>query len=420
MVKDPNTPLLGWVDFLPTNKTKEQQLEKLLAINKLKKSQELKCSYCTTKFNYVTATKYCKSCKEYYCDECGNQHWLLRTTKDHRVFLIDDLFELKTDSLLRSSFSMLFNAVWRGRGVTRKYQVEPQRISEQEKDEVDANITGATFLPNRLIILADNDNSRIKLFDHHLVLRTCVKTNCFDLLCIDNSSVVVTCPKDKCVKFYEIDGEILTENESHTTDGECYGICRMGQRSFAILVVSSTLSIVIYTRYKFARKFDLQSGSVTMKHPKYIEYCKAKHMFYLSDSSSGCLKCFSSTGVVIWERIVNGCFGLAVFGDKLLVSRNDRCTVDLVNDKGQFLKSVITVEDGLTNVQAIRTNYRKLKTRTISLIVTEKSNLVRVFQIEDPLQDDDIRAYVLPSAVSPSAASGRSNKDKKSKACNIL
>ncbi|KAH3827598.1 hypothetical protein DPMN_129537 [Dreissena polymorpha] len=138
VVKDQNTTLLGWVDSLPTNKTKEQQLEMLQAMNQLKKSQGLTCSFCTSKWNTVTETKYCKSCKEYYCDECGNQHWLLRKTKEHRVYLTDDLFELKTDSLLRSSLNMFFNAMWRGRGMTRKYQVEPQRNSEQEKVEVEA------------------------------------------------------------------------------------------------------------------------------------------------------------------------------------------------------------------------------------------------------------------------------------------
>ncbi|WAQ98242.1 hypothetical protein MAR_022615 [Mya arenaria] len=422
IIQDPTTPVLDWVHHIPTNKTKQKQLERLTALAKEKRRQSLICSFCNTKWKNALATKYCKACQEYFCDECGNQHWLLRATKEHRVWLVDDLHTLKTDSLLRSSLTLLFNAKWKGRKLDKnaKHNNQPKVISESESDEFDIDITGVGFINNSHIIMADRMNERVKLFDHNYVLKNSIRMKCFDLLVLEDNHVVVTCPLDENIKYIHVSGNKLHETSTLDINNECYGLCYMHNNMYAVIVATDPISILVIKNNNRFKTIELATGKITMKTPRYIDYFLENKTFVLTDTIHQCVKNVSASGEVLWERKVPGCKGVAFFGNHVLIARSDRATVDLMSSKGQFLKSIVRLDDGLAEVQAIRINAYFDSTAVTSLIVSENTNLVRIFRVEDPLKDEDLIAYIMPGPPLSVASGSSPDSSAKSPVCSIL
>ena len=423
-IQDPFTPVLDWVDHVPTNVTKQQQLERTTELARQKRRQALRCLFCTAKWKIVLASKYCKACREYYCDECGNQHWLLRATKDHRVWLIDDLQRLKTDSLIQTSLNLLFNAKTKPKRSDRNSASEnyAKVVNESEFDEFDADITGIGFLPNSYILLTDRLNERLKLFDKNFVLKDSIKIKCFDLQVLDEKKIVVTCPLEYTFRYIKVDGKKLTEISTFDMNNECFGVCKVKSTSFAMLMMTKPVSIVTV---KSSGKYDsveLESGQITMMAPRYIVYIHKSNSYVVSDYIHECIKGISISGSVNWERKLPGCKGVTAFEDNVLVARGDRCSVDLLGDSGQLLKSVIRKDIGLAEVQAICVNTWEVDSGTGhgSMAVSENTNIVRLFRVEDPMNDEDLKAYITPKQPSSLTDNSDSKRDKKSFMCVLL
>ncbi|XP_060573875.1 uncharacterized protein LOC132731676 [Ruditapes philippinarum] len=242
-VKDPTLPLLEWADTIPTDHQLDKRLEKIRILEQGDKKE--KCAFCLSKWKGVVATKYCKACQEYFCTECGNQHWLLRRSKEHRVWLIEDLITLKTDALLRAGLETVFNSKIWDKHITSERERKKQSSAV---DVVHAEITGSTFLPNGFLVLADKSNEKVKLFDDHFRFVTAFKARCHDVLAFNNYFIVVTCPLDLCLMMLSIYDREIELDKTILFEAECYGLCYIDDESntnrFAV-------SVYVLDQYKF-------------------------------------------------------------------------------------------------------------------------------------------------------------------------
>lgn len=421
-VKDPNQPITEWVDTIPTNEETDKRLEKIRMLEREKRKE--KCMFCLSKWKAISATKYCKACREYFCTECGNQHWLLRRSKDHRVWLIEDLITLKTDALLRSCLDFVFNSSVRNKRLTGSNN---DRNIEDGVNLANSEVTGATFLPNNYVVLADKGNEKIKLFDDHYQFVTAYKIPCHDVLAFNDYFIVVTCPVDSCMYILSIYNRKIEHDEKIALDAECYGLCyidnELDTNNFAVTLAKRPIQILLYSGLKQTGQIDVAQGKITMLSPAYLTYSKSKQLFFISDKIHQCLKCINRAGEVVWEKRIAEACGLSIFHDNVLLARRDRKTVDLIKISGQIIKSVVSIEAGLAHVNTLCNDHWFRSNNTTKVLVTDDTDLVRIFLIEDPLLDEDIRIFIdrSPSSRRSSVLDpDQSSTEEKSSICTIV
>ena len=103
------------------------------------------------------------------------------------------------------------------------------------------------------------------------------------------------------------------------------------------------------------------------------------------------LKCFTETGDIVWERTLTDIKGFAIYGTSLIVGRRSQHTVDILTMEGRCLKSIVGTEDNLSDVAYIAVEESvSLDDR---LIVTDESELVRVFTLVDPSADHTLACH---------------------------
>lgn len=418
-VKDPNLPLLEWVDTIPTNHHLDKRLEKIRLLEQDKKKE--KCAFCLSKWKGIVATKYCKACQEYFCTECGNQHWLLRRSKEHRMWLIEDLVALKTDALLRSGLETVFNSKIGDKHTTSR---KDKRKLNYTLDEVNTEISGATFLPNGFIVLADKSNERVKLFDDHFLFVTAYTCHCHDVLAFNNFFIVVTCPLDKCLQVLSIYDNEIELDKTIPTDSECYGLCytddEKNTNNFAVSVSTRPVQILQFTGLRQTQKIEISPGAISMLCPTFLTFSKSKQLFFLSDKTHQCLKCITMEGSIVWEKRVSDCKGITLFEDNILLARSERRSVDLTNFSGQIIKSVISPEEGLSKVNTLCSDHWHMLGNTKRVLVCDDTELVRVYLIEDPLLDEDIRIYINRESSRLAATETDDDQDNSSNICVII
>ncbi|XP_053398880.1 uncharacterized protein LOC128556923 [Mercenaria mercenaria] len=418
-VKDPTQPLIEWADTIPTNYQLDKRLEKIRVLEMEKKKE--KCAFCLSKWKATTATKYCKSCQEYFCTECGNHHWLLRRSKEHRVWLIEDLVTLKTDSFLRSGLTTVFNASVRGKHITEGGN---KKKYDNTVDTINIEITGATFLPNGSIVLADKANEKLELFDDHFRFVVAYKCPCHDVLAFNNYFIVVTCPLENCLKMLSIYDREIEHDKTIDLGAECYGLCYIDDEcntnNFAVTVSTRPVQILQYSGLRRTDKIEIAQGSISMLSPVYITFSKLKQLFFVSDKIHQCLKCITTEGEIVWEKRITDCRGLTIFEENVLLARNDRKTVDLINSSGQIIKSVIPFEDGLSQVNTLCSDHWNMVGNTKRLLACDNTELVRVYLTEDPLMDEDIRIYMKRQTSKLADDSDTDESEVKSSVCILL
>ena len=463
---DPDKPLFQWVDSLPGD---------IEAAKKMDDAQWLygatakeKCAICLQIHKALTATKYCKTCNAYFCDECGNNHWLSLASKPHRVMLIEDLENLNNDPLLRANMAAVFSArikcartksprngqrspslrshspiqdrLSTGDGLLTPGNVLPRNSSSPrhrnesqsinllsppsprmtfstDVDRDDCKIIAVTFLNNGCVVLSDEVNQKLKIFDKNYRFLSSIDGFCWNLVNLNKFSFVGTCPQEKCLKYFKVYDGVIKEDKMVKLNQPCYGLCKFGNTQ-AVACSESKVTVKIISNEKEIKSFDLDKGKLDLSTPAHLCYRNAdgRNLFYVSDSETKCLKCFTEVGDIVWERTLNNMKGLAIYGTSILVGRGNQHTVDILSTEGRCLKSVIGIEEDLSLVTAIAVEAPVSSEETGDrLIVTDESELVRVFTLLDPGADDALVGHTseLPdSEIKPRA--------RKSRLCNIL
>ena len=371
-------PLLELPDQIPTNQVKERQLEKFHIIKK-KKEVNL-CVFCFSKWRTTTATKFCRTCEEYFCNECGNQHWLLRSSKAHRVWLLDDINELKVDPFVRANLSLLFNT-----RVKPTSKLKDSNLVDMEK----CHVTGASFLPEGQLAVLDSANEKIKLFSKSFVLRSQATIQGHDLLVVSKSLIVVTCPDLNRLALFSIVKDSLKRENIVETEEKCYGLSFSDNSSFFTATAGSGVSVVKYQQSTSLDRIEISSGKLPFTCPHYIAFSVKNQTFCLTDLSNKIIKNVSNTGDVLWERKIDDCGAVTSFADYFLLCRQDRNTVDVIRPDGQILKSLLTTKDGLCKVTVASVDSWKADLNAVRIAVIDNTDLIYIYMVEDPLSQID-------------------------------
>ena len=466
---DPNKPLVDWVDDFPTDFSVARKIDQMQWLHGAKAKE--KCVTCLKNWKALTATKYCKSCQEHFCDDCGNQHWLLWASKAHRVMLIDDLENFKNDPLVRAELTAVFSAKIGGKnsssrsgnrsprsrspvnGLLPPRNVSPGNISYSARrdflspnnelqtdghspprsppasprpkvhsnklDSDDCAITDVTFLLDGCVLVSDERNCKLKLFDQNYRLLSSIQASCWNILALNEYFIAGSCHKEKCVKYFSIYDSIIEEESSVDVEKACYGLCLVNEQ-LAVGCAGPTVSIKLLNNKNRSadETINLAKGTIPLRTPYYISYDYDNSNFIVSDSDSMCLKYFTKEGTLVWEKMFNDVKGLETYGSYILVARSKHNTVDILDSKGHCLKSIVSLHDDLLHTTALAIEKPELEDSGERLLVTDETDLVRVFSLLNPqkyidVQSGDSQYYEDDSNVTKSFS-------KHSKLCVIL
>ncbi|KAK3577030.1 hypothetical protein CHS0354_003103 [Potamilus streckersoni] len=411
-VKEPNRPLVEWADKIPTN---YELMNKLQKMNLDGRDKRVKfCEPCMGKFIEVLASRHCRKCDIYFCDNCGNMHWLLKGSDGHKIVYLDHIEAFKRDPLLSSELNVIFN-------VRHKPKIGSggnnlKTLSNDLYDEVRCLVTGACFLDDGCIVIVDQGNKKLKLFDTYYHFITAMSMDAYDIVHLGNFLVALTCPCEKMMRFYNLQEHKFIGTGDIETEDMCYGLCLMNDK-IVVGCAGSVPNLKIIDENGELRTTQIQSGKFSLKIPYYVTYINSKSYFYVSDIDSKCAKCLKADGSIVWEREIKDARGLAVCRDYLLMARQDQITVDIVNHEGQCMKSIISVKDGVNKPHAICV---KCYDDNISLLLSDDTDLVSVFTLEDPMLDRAMNAYHNRRKVSDASITSDSMKSKQTRLCSIL
>ena len=282
-------------------------------------------------------------------------------------------------------------------------------------DDVDANacrVIALTFLNNGCVVLSDEGNQKLKLFDKNYRFFSSIDGFCWNLVNLNKLSFAGTCPQEKCLKYFTVNGDVIQEGNIVELNHPCYGLCKFGSK-VAVACSGNKVTVKIINNEKEVMSFHLGKGELNLSTPTNLCYHNAsgRKLFYVSDTETRCLKCFTETGDIVWERTLNDIKGLALYGTSIILGRSN--TVDILNTEGRCLKSMVDADDNLSVVTAIAVEASG--SSGDRLIVTDESELVRVFTLMDPSNDNTLVCQTLDpsdSEIKP--------RTRKSKLCNIL
>ena len=462
---NPDIPLVQWIDNFPVDTKAVEKLANMAWLDEATAKE--KCATCLKKHKALTATKYCKTCDVFFCDNCGNNHWLSLASKSHRVMLIEELEDFKNDPFLRANLASVFSArikcgsarsrqrsaslrsnsarqerlsVGGGQGsdLLTPGNVSPgnspsspkprkgsgnllsppsPRLTLPASADVDVNvcrITAVTFLSDGCVVISDEGNQKLKLFDKNYRFLSSIDGFCWNLVNTNNMSFAGTCPQEKCLKHFIVDDAVIKEGNVVELGQTCYGLCKFGNR-VAAACSEDKIKVKILNDQKVLKSFLLGKGELNLSKPSNLCYQNAngRKLFYVSDFETSCLKCFTETGDIVWERTLSNMRGFAIYGTSLIVGRGSQHTVDILTMEGRCLKSIVGTEDNLSDVAYIAVEESvSLDDR---LIVTDESELVRVFTLVDPSADHTSACHKWNQSENETKRT-----TKKSKLCYIL
>ncbi|KAL3879483.1 hypothetical protein ACJMK2_031779 [Sinanodonta woodiana] len=412
-VKDPSRPLVEWADKMPTN---YELMSKLQKMNLDGRDKRVKfCQPCIGKFIDVLASRHCRKCDIYFCDNCGNTHWLLKGSDGHKIVYLDHIEAFKRDPLLSSELNAIFNVRHKKPKLSSGGD-NPVTPSHDLYDEERCIVTGACFLDDGCIVIVDQGNKKLKLFDMYYHFITVISMDAYDIVSLGNFLVAVTCTCEKKMRFYNLQEHTFIETGDIDTEDMCYGLCLVND-SIIVGCKGNVPNLKIIDETGELHTIQIQSGKFSLKVPYYVTYDSSKNYFYVSDIESKCAKCIQTDGTIVWEREIKDARGLAVCRDYLLIARQEQVTVDIVNHEGKCMKSIVSIKDGVNKPHAICV---KCYDDNILLLLSDDTDLVSVFTLEDPMLDHAVNAYHNRRKISDASITSDALNSQQTRFCSIL
>lgn len=332
-------PRMELADVFPTN----HQVISIMDIV-VPKVKPVYCKICKERGLQERALKHCSICDENLCGNCGNLHRLFNATKSHTL---NDL-EVAKKSTPEETVS---------------YKTQPSKVDYKisvsykskinvrtDKDDEPSFITGVIFLEDDRIVVTDNSNYKIKLFesDGKFVTEVC-HVRPFGLTLVGQTDIAVT--ESGCIKFFQVHPNKIKLDKSYNCEWKIF--------TPRTLQISSSLRGLHYKKSQFVvcsgddkdkhviifdqdgqnqRHFwkDEHFCGNMFKNPWYCCFSDELNEVYITDGIgiSGCVMCLSYHGKKKWEYLCEMPRGIATVGDHILFAdwRTDDVKVRVINN----------------------------------------------------------------------------------------
>jgi hypothetical protein len=214
---------------------------------------------------------------------------------------LTELGELKIDIVQTSrEYTPSINSSRQGTTDNRRPNFTADIKVRLKSDKKACYITGATFLFDGRVVLADESNKCVKLFgaDFKPLTAISLESSPRDITTISHSEVCATLPNEKLIQMFQIGPKELERTKSFGLDMECYGITFHETDLYVTSGWSTDREIhVIKPTGEFIKKIKLPKG--VFRYPLYITIDPKSQIIYVSDYINGII------GVTMDGKILN-------------------------------------------------------------------------------------------------------------------
>lgn len=267
------------------------------------------CVICEGEGRENEANFYCETCRKYLCSECKSKHKKLQESKDH---IIQDLAGVGESGRAHKIIDIL-----KPGGESRKANLLWLDVIDEltksvnvklPDDRYSPKITGCTFLERGELIVCDFANSKVLLLNSDLTSEVDYKRfphRPWDAAAINQSSVVVTFPSDRCILYIQI-FPVLADIQKVKFDRKCFGVTVAKDKIYVTCHNESSstgdLRELDINGNQFRRiVFEADSLRPMFQWPYYVAVNKNGNTIYISDWKANSVIAVTPTGSTLFR-----------------------------------------------------------------------------------------------------------------------
>ena len=156
-------------------------------------------------------------------------------------------------------------------------------------DTTDCCVTGCTFLPNGRLVLADYNNSRLKLFnpEYELLSHKWFDDRPWDITNLQTEVIAVSFPFIKTIKIIKASRDFVVQDEIRT-EFKCHGLGyhKTDKTLWLACGEGTKTQLQVYSLDGMVKKIVIPKHGI-LKEPSYVSMSADSTKFYVSDLKNG-------------------------------------------------------------------------------------------------------------------------------------
>lgn len=285
----------------------------------------------------------------------------------------------------------LQSATTKMKAVKPKYTLDGKHANEIGEfcarfveDMQDCWFTGARFLFDGRILLADRTNRKLKLFTSNFqpVQELQLSSKPWDLTQISDKEVAVTLPAECRIQFVSIEASCISQSRSISTDEPCFGVCYADGKILTVTYDGDppNLKILSLTGKELTYVSVDDDGFALFSKPVYVACNPKADQIFVSDERMGCVVNLKESGELNFNYSaldLGHAAGITLDADgNIYVCGNTSNSVHVLSPSGEKVKVLVT-GDSISYPRAVAFEPREMK-----LLVTQgDKDIVKVYSL---------------------------------------
>ena len=235
----------------------------------------------------------------------------------------------------------------------RKAEFDKQfsaKLSGWSSDKDKCYISGCEFLQNGNLLLADNHNKKIKMFDkkYRCVSALSLSSLPWDIAVLDKHLAVVSIPDKKQLQFFETKHK-LSSKHSVFLEKNCWGVARANELLVVTCWSRDISEVLVMDTDGFIKRTIMTANRTPFNIPWYVSV--SNDSIRVSDWGSNKVTLITITGEFIGQYSDNGLMGaMGAFSDpegNVYVCARDTNSIHQVRSDGGKVQTILTERDGI-------------------------------------------------------------------------
>lgn len=235
----------------------------------------------------------------------------------------------------------------------RKAEFDKQfsaKLSGWSSDKDKCYISGCEFLQNGNLLLADNHNKKVKMFDkkYRCVSALSLSSLPWDIAVLDKHLAVVSIPDKKQLQFFETKHK-LSSKHSVFLEKNCWGVARANELLVVTCWSRDISEVLVMDTEGFIKRTIMTANRTPFNIPWYVSV--SNDSIRVSDWGSNKVTFITITGEFIGQYTDNGLVGaMGAFSDpegNMYVCARDTNSIHQVGSDGGKVQTILTERDGI-------------------------------------------------------------------------
>ena len=235
----------------------------------------------------------------------------------------------------------------------RKAEFDKQfsaKLSGWSSDRDKCYISGCEFLQNGNLLLADNHNKKVKMFDkkYRCVSALSLSSLPWDIAVLDKHLAVVSIPDKKQLQFFETKHK-LSSKHSVFLEKNCWGVARANELLVVTCWSRDISEILVMDTDGVTKRTIMTANRTPFNIPWYVS--ASDGFIRVSDWGSNKVTFTTITGEFIGQYSDNALMGaMGIFSDpegNVYVCARDTNSIHQVGSDGGKVQTILTERDGI-------------------------------------------------------------------------